>query len=105
MNKKDSLSLSQNKCLNISSGYLPEDDDVKLYFTAFFENICHTVISPALWHEALSPHLTSTACGNAPSPGFRGQTPPEEKISTWSSRADNLMKEKKTKRVKHNEDC
>lgn len=84
--------------------YLPKDDDVKLYFTAFSDDVCNTLINPALRREVVSLHLTSTTCGHASSPGLSGQTPPEEKISTWSGRADNLMKEEKTKRKKYAED-
>lgn len=51
--------------------------------------------------EAVSPHLTSTACRHASSPGFSGQTPPEEKISTRSGRADNLMNKRKSQRERN----
>lgn len=77
--------------------YLPKDDDVKLYFAAFSDDVCNTLINPALRREVVSLHLTSTASGHAPSPGFSRQTPPEEKISTWSGRADNLMERKRKK--------
>lgn len=78
----------------ICRSYLPKDDDVKLYFAAFSDDVCNAFINPVLMREAVSPHLTSTACRHASSPGFSGQTPPEEKISTWSGRADNLMNNK-----------
>lgn len=79
--------------------YLPKDDDVKLYFAAFSDDFCNTLINPARRREVVSLHLTSTASGHASSPGFSGQTPPEEKISTWSGRADNLMKRGKDREI------